>query len=331
MTNATHDTDTDSRPVDYIGIDMAKARFEWGVHGVRSTHSTTNDPAGFAVLLADLHEHRIGLIVIEATGGLEHALAGQLLQLGLPVAVVNPRAAREFARSMGHLAKTDAIDALALAHYAHTLAHKANQAGVLLTPLPAHLETLQAMVLRRKQLIDMRTAETNRRSGPMRVLRKSIDAVIKTLNQQIDALDEDIDAHLDQYFKELDKRFEVIKGIGPNTCAAVVAFMPELGHVSNARAAKLAGLAPLNNDSGNSHGKRSTWGGRSIVRSALYMATLSAVRCNPVIKVFYLRLLAVGKPKKVALIACSHKLLRILNAMARTGQPWNESLHAITP
>jgi transposase len=218
-----------------------------------------------------------------------------------------------------------------LAHYAHTLAHKGNQAGVLLTPLPAHLETLQAMVLRRTQLIDMRTAETNRRGGAMRVLRQSIDAVIKTLNEQIDTLDTDIGAHLDQHFKELNQRFDDIKGVGPNTCAAIMAFMPELGQVSSARAAKLAGLAPLNNDSGNSRGKRSTWGGRSIVRGALYMATLSAVRCNPVIKTFYRRLLAAGKPKKVALIACAHKLLRILNAMARNGQAWNPELHEITP
>ena len=330
MTNATHETGADTRPVEYIGVDMAKARFEWGVHGSRSTRGASNDPAGFEALLADLRERRVGLIVIEATGGLEHALASVLLQLGLPVAVVNPRAAREFARSMGHLAKTDAIDALALAHYAHTLAHKANQAGVLLSPVPAHLEALQAMVLRRKQLMDMRTAETNRRGGPMRVLRKSIDAVLKTLNKQIDALDKDIGAHLKQHFKELDKRFEDIKGIGPNTCATVVAFIPELGQVTGGRAAKLVGLAPLNNDSGNSRGKRSTWGGRSIVRSALYMATLSAVRFNPVIQPFYLRLLAAGKPKKVALTACSHKLVRILNAMARTGQAWNPKLHGLT-
>lgn len=330
MTNATRDADTDGSPLDYIGIDMAKARFEWGAHGTRSTQGASNDPAGFEALLADLRERRVGLIVIEATGGLENALASLLLQLGLPVAVVNPRAAREFARSMGHLAKTDAIDALALAHYAHTLAHKADQAGVRLRPIPAHLEALQAMVLRRRQLMDMRTAEINRRGGAMRVLRQSIDAVIKTLNEQIGVLDKDIGAHLHQHFKELDERFESIGGIGPNTCAAVVAFMPELGHISAARAAKLAGLAPLNNDSGNSRGKRSTWGGRSIVRCALYMATLSAVRFNPVIKTFYQRLLAAGKPKKVALTACSHKLLRILNAMARTGLPWNPELHGLT-
>ena len=330
MTNATLDAATDARPLDYIGVDMAKARFEWGVHGARSSQGASNDAAGFDVLLADLRERRVGLIVIEATGGLEHALASLLMQRGFPVAVVNPRAAREFARSMGHLAKTDAIDALALAHYAHTLAHKADQAGVQLTPLPAHLEPLQVMVLRRKQLTDMRTAELNRRGGAMRVLRKSIDAVIKTLEEQLDALDKDIGHHLDEHFKDLDQRFESIKGIGPTTSASVIAFMPELGHISNARAAKLAGLAPLNNDSGNSRGKRSIWGGRKLVRSALYMATLSAMRFNPVIKAFYLRLLVAGKCKKAAMTACSHKLLRILNAMARSGKPWNPELHGFT-
>ena len=230
---------------------------------------------------------------------------------------------------MGHLAKTDAIDALALAHYAHTLAHKADQAGVHLAPVPEHLQALQIMVLRRKQLVDMRTAELNRRGGAMRVLRKSIDAVIKTLNEQIAALDKDIGALLHEHFKELDQRFEHIQGVGPNTCASVIAFMPELGQISNARAAKLAGLAPLNNDSGKSRGKRSIWGGRKLVRCALYMATLSAVRFNPVIKSFYQRLLAAGKPKKAAMTACSHKLLRILNAMARSGKPWNAELHAL--
>lgn len=330
MTNAAREAAADARPQDYIGIDMAKARFEWAVHGTRSTRSATNDGAGFETLVADLRERHVGLIVIEATGGLEHALASVLVPLGLRVAVVNPRAAREFARSMGHLAKTDAIDALALAHYAHTLAHKADQAGMLLSARPEHLERLQAMVLRRRQLMDMRTAESNRRGAAMRVLRESIDAVIKTLNQQIEGMDQDINANLVEHFKDLDERFERIKGVGPNTCAALVAFMPELGKISDARAAKLAGLAPLNNDSGKSRGKRSIWGGRAVVRCALYMAALSAVRFNPVIKVFYLRLLAAGKPKKVALTACAHKLLRILNAMARTGKAWNQELHGFT-
>jgi transposase len=331
MTNAAREAAADARPVDYIGIDMAKARFEWGVHGARSTCSACNDAPGFEPLLADLRQRRIGLIVIEATGGLEHALATVLLQAGLPVAVVNPRAAREFARSMGHLAKTDAIDALALAHYAHTLAHKADQAGVRLAPLAEHVQALQAMVLRRRQLMDMRSAESNRRGGAMRVLAHSIDAVIKTPDEQIQALDGDIGAHLQAHVKQLDERFEQIKGVGPNTCAAIVAFMPELGQITDARAAKLAGLAPLNNDSGKSRGKRMIWGGRAVVRCALYMASLSAVRFNPVIRAFYLRLLAAGKPKKVALTACAHKLLRILNAMARTGKAWDPKLHAPAP
>ena len=330
MTNADVREST-MPPLEFVGVDMAQQGFEWAVHGVRGTHSARNDDSGFEALREALQGRNIGLIVIEATGGLERALAGFLLHHGLPVAVVNPRAAREFARSMGHLAKTDAIDAVALAHLAQTLAAKADQSGVRLTPPSAAVELLQAMVARRVQLLAMRTAEKNRLGGAVRVLHQSIEAVIKTLDKQLAKLDRDIDAHLEQHFTDQAQRFDAIKGLGMTTCAAVLAFMPELGTISGARAAKLAGLAPLNNDSGKERGKRHIWGGRSIVRSALHMATLSAVRFNPVIKAFYDRLLAAGKPKKVALTACSHKLLRILNAMARTGQPWNESFHAVTP
>ena len=329
MTNADVREST-SLLLEFVGVDMAKQVFEWALHGVRGTHSAGNDDSGFVALREALKGRNVGLIVLEATGGLERALAGYLLRHGLPVAVVNPRAAREFARSMGHLAKTDAIDAVALAHLAQTLAAKADQAGVRLTPPGAEVELLQAMVARRVQLLGMRTAEKNRLGGAVRVLHKSIEAVIKTLDKEIAKLDRDINAHLEQHFTEQAQRFDAIKGLGTTTCAVVLAFMPELGTISGARAAKLAGLAPLNNDSGKERGKRHIWGGRSIVRSALYMATLSAVRFNPVIKAFYQRLIAAGKPKKVALTACSHKLLRILNAMARTGQPWNESFHAIT-
>jgi transposase len=330
MTDATRETDTPAA-TDFVGVDMAKEAFVWGVHGLRGVHSASNNEAGFEAFLQGLNGRCPGLIVIEATGGLERALASFLVQRGLPVAVVNPRAAREFARSMGHLAKTDAIDALALAHYAQTLAAKADQAGVQFVPASAELQALQAMITRRVQLLGMRTAEKNRLGGAIRVLRKSIEAVIKTLDKEIARLNSDIDSHLDAHFKEQTKRFEAIKGIGTTTCATVLAFMPELGQVSSARAAKLAGLAPLNQDSGKARGKRHVWGGRSIVRCALHMATLSAVRFNPVIKTFYDRLIASGKPKKVALTACSHKMLRILNAMARTGQTWSSEFHAVTP
>jgi len=330
MTNAKVREST-SPPLEFVGVDVAQQAFEWALHGVRGTHRAGNDAHGFETLREALQGCHLGLIVLEATGGLERALAGYLLRHGLPVAVVNPRAAREFARSMGHLAKTDAVDAVALAHLAQTLAAKADQAGVRLTLPSAEIELLQALVARRVQLLSMRTAEKNRLGGAVRVLHKSIEAVIKTLDKQIAKLDRDIDAHLERHFTAQRQRFDAIKGLGLTTCAVVLAFMPELGTISGARAAKLAGLAPLNNDSGKDRGKRHIWGGRSIVRSALHMATLSAVRFNPVLKAFYDRLLAAGKPKKVALTACSHKLLRILNAMARTGQPWNERLHAITP
>jgi len=329
MTNAAVSPAAGELADDLIGIDVAKAKFDWNIHGSSVSHSAGNDPAGFDALWLDLRERRIKLIVVEATGGLEQPLIGFLVGQGLPVARVNPRAARDFARSQGHLAKTDAIDAKALSHYAHTLAHKADQTGVRFEPVSEQIEALQVLVVRRRQLLDMRTAELNRRAGAMRVLRKSIDAVILTLNQQIAALNDDIGRHLKEHFKELDGRLESIQGVGQNTCAAMIAFMPELGQVNNRRAAKLAGLAPLNNDSGKQRGKRSIWGGRSLVRCALYMATLTAIQHNAVIKAFYARLVSAGKPKKVAMTACAHKLLRILNAMARTGQTWNPEIHGL--
>jgi transposase len=290
-----------------------------------------NTQEGFETLFEALQDLRVGLLVMEATGGLERRLAGFLLHHGLPVAVVNPRAARDFARSMGHLAKTDAIDAVALAHLAQTLAAKADQAGVAFRPPTAEVEQLQVMMTRRAQLISMRTAEKNRLVSAGRVLHRSVTTILKTLDKEIARLERDIDAHVQRHFKEQAGRFQAVKGLGPMTCAVMLAFMPELGTVRSARAAKLAGLAPLNRDSGKERGKRHIWGGRSVVRSALYMATLSATRFNPVLKTFYDRLIAAGKPRKVALTACSHKMLRILNAMARTGEPWNESLHAIAP
>lgn len=329
MTNATSEQ-TLAAPLDFVGVDIARQTFVWCLHGMQQTQSSSNDESGFQSLLDALKGRRIGLVAIEATGGLERAMARFLVSHGMPVAVVNPRAARDFARSMGHLAKTDSIDALALAHYAQTLAGKADQAGVLFAPTNTQIEELQAMVGRRAQLMGIRTAEKNRLAGAVRVLHNSIRAVIKTLDKEIAKLDKDIDEHMDKHFKEQARRFETIKGVGATTCATILAFMPELGSISGARAAKLAGLAPLNRDSGTARGKRHVWGGRSIVRSTLHMAMLSAVRYNPVIKAFYDRMVAAGKPKKVALTACSHKLLRILNAMARTGKEWTPELHGIS-
>lgn len=327
MTNASSAQASMTPPTVFVGVDMAQKTFVWAVHGHSDTHCASNDDSGFEQLLDALAGQAVGLLVLEATGGLERALATRLLQHGLPVAVVNPRAAREFARSMGHLAKTDAIDALALAHYAQTLAARADQGGVRYAPASEQVQQLQALVMRRAQLLNMRTAEKNRLGGSIRVLRQSILEVMRTLEQQIARIDKDIDAHVQEHFQAQAKRLEAIKGVGGTTSATMLAFMPELGSIKAGSAAKLAGLAPLNQDSGKARGKRHVWGGRAIVRSTLHMAMLSAVRYNPVIRVFYERLIAAGKPKKVALVACSHKLLRILNAMARTGEPWNEELH----
>jgi transposase len=330
MTDRTRELTADQRPTDFVGVDMAKDNFVWTIHGSGCTESLSNDQAGFEALWSALRERRIGLLVLEATGGLERALATFLLARDVAVSVMNPRSARKFAEGMGHLAKTDEIDAAALAHFAHTLAHRADSTGILFSPPPEHVQELQTLVQRRLQLIEMRTAEKNRRSAAGRQARSSIDAVIKFLDGQIARLDKDIDSHLDQHFKELTKRFESIKGIGTTTCATILAFMPELGTIAPSRAAKLAGLAPLNRDSGRLRGQRHILGGRASVRCALYMATLSAKRFNPVIKAFYERLVAAGKPKKVALTACAHKLLRILNAMARTGDAWDSDLHGFT-
>ena len=329
MTNAFREQNVTASQ-DYVGVDMAQQSFVWAVHGVRGSSSASNDEVGFQALLDGLKGRSVGLLVLEATGGLERALATFLLAHGVPVTVVNPRAARDFARSMGHLAKTDSIDAMALAHYAQTLAAKADQTGVLFAPPSAEVQALQTLVARRQQLLGIRTAEKNRLGGATRVLRESVLAVIAFLDEQIAKLDNDIDAHVELYFKEQNKNFETAKGVGQMTSRMVLAFMPELGAVAAPRAAKLAGLAPLNQDSGKARGKRHISGGRSMVRSALYMASLSAVRYNPVIKTFYDRLTAAGKPKKVALTACAHKLLRILNAMARTNQPWNDAFHTVT-
>ena len=329
MTNASFEQ-THALNSLYVGVDMAREAFVWGLHGNTRTQSLPNTAAGFEALLKALEGQHIGLIVMQATGGLERALATFLLRHGLPVAVVNPRAGRDFARAMGHLAKTDSIDALALAHYAQTLAAKADQCGVQFVAPSAQVEHLQTLVSRRTQLLGMRTAEINRLAGAVRVLQKSIQAVIKTLDREIAKLDKDIDTQLGAHFSQQSRRLKDIKGIGTVSCAALLAFMPELGTVDNARAAKLAGLAPLNQDSGNARGKRHIWGGRAIVRSALHMAMLSAIRYNPVIKAFYERLIAAGKPKKVALTACSHKLLRSINAMMRTDQPWSDQMHGFS-
>lgn len=330
MTDAPSEIQTNTAKV-YVGVDMAKAHFVYNLHGEARCVQCRNDESGFAELVEALKGRAVAFIVIEATGGYEQALARHLVLHGLPVALVNARAARDFAKGMGFLAKTDEVDARALAHYAHTLAHKPGSEALLLRLPDAAVETLQTLVARRHQLIVMRTAERNRLASAHRQLADSIRNLIAFLDEEIDRLDQKINAHLDQHWPQQRERFEAVKGVGPKLTSTLFAFLPELGKLSPKRQAKLVGLAPLSDDSGNRRGKRRIWGGRAIVRNALYMATLSAKRYNPVIRAFYERLISKGKPKKVAIVACMHKLLRILNAMARTGEDWNPELHGIKP
>jgi len=266
----------------------------------------------------------MGAVVLEATGGFEREAAVALCSAGLPVMVVNPRQARDFAKAMGYLAKTDAVDARVLSHFARTL-HQSEKREQLLMRLPeARQVELQALILRRGQLIQMRVAEENRLALSHPSQRKSIKAVCKMLNKQIAHIDREIDTRLKGHFSAQMALLDNFKGIGTSTKATLMAALPELGALSHPQISKLVGVAPLNCDSGKHTGKRFTWGGRTEVRCALYMAALSAVRYNPVIKLFYDRLLSKGKPKKVALVACMHKILQILNAIMKSAQPWNE-------
>lgn len=266
---------------------------------------------------------RVGAVVIEATGGYQRQVAMALCTAGLPVMVINPRQARDFAKAMGHLSKTDAIDARVLSHLAATL-HASERRERLLMKLPEpQQEALQALMVRRLQLVGMRVAESNRLATSHRAQHKSIKAVLRVLDRQLEVIDRSIDGHLGEYFASKLALLKGLKGVGRGTQASLMAGLPELGRLSRAQIGKLVGVAPLNCDSGRHRGKRVTWGGRAPVRAALYMATLSAVKHDPTLRVFYQRLLAAGKPAKVALVACMHKLLTIINAILKSGKPWS--------
>lgn len=307
----------------YVGIDVAKATLEVAVDDKSASLSFANDAQGIAALQGHLKGLPVALVLLEATGGLEKRCAHTLLLAGFEVMVVNPRQARDFAKAMGCLAKTDRIDAQALSHFARTLDQSARREKLLLKMPDAQQQQLDALVGRRAQLVVMRVAESNRLEQALHPTAvKSIREVIKVLDKQISKLDEDIGNRLKAHFAHKLKLLEGLKGVGPNTQAVLMAALPELGTLNRREIAKLVGVAPLNRDSGKMRGKRTVWGGRADVRSAMYMATLSAVRHDPVLKEFYNRLKNAGKPAKVALVACMRKLLGIINAIIKSGVPW---------
>lgn len=308
----------------FIGIDVAKATLEVALSSEPRSSSWANDEAGLASLLAYVEGvgERVALVLLEATGGLEQPAAAALCAQGYAVIVVNPRQAHDFAKAMGHLAKTDRIDAYSLAQFARTLNASDRRDKLLLKPAEPEQQELLAIVMRRKQLVGMHVAETNRLASMHASQRKSIRAVLKALEQQITQLDKDAGRMLKDHFKDKLELLKGLKGVGPGTQAVLMGALPELGRLTRQEIAKLVGVAPLKRDSGNFKGRRTTWGKRANVRSALYMASLSAVRHEPTIRAFYERLVAAGKPKKVALVACMHKLLTIMNAVIKSGVPW---------
>lgn len=304
----------------FVGIDVAADSLTVAVRPGDSSYVVPNTPQGRRELVNKLRMLKPVLVILEATGGLEREVVRSLARAGLPFCVVNPRQVRDFAKATGKLAKTDRIDARVLAHFAEAVRPE---------PRPLQDEKAQQLadiLTRRKQLLKMLTAERNRlRRAPVH-LRSEIEEHIIWLEGNLRELEGRI-ARV-RRFHEKQKLLESVPGVGPVTSATLVAFLPELGSLSGKEIAALAGVAPFNRDSGKLRGKRAVWGGRSQVRAALYMAAVTAVQYNPVLRTFYRRLLAAGKPVKVALVACMRKLLVILNAMVRDGTPWSPGLAA---
>ncbi len=306
----------------FAGCDVSKERLDIGLWPTGEVFSDSNDAEGRMRLAKRLAELKPKLVVLESTGRLEVAFALALGEQGVPYRIVNPRQVREFARAMGTLAKTDRIDAQMLARFAASA-----QLGP--KPLPdAAQRELRALVMRRLQLIEAKIAEENRLTGETvpRVV-KSLKASIAWLTRQIDQLDDDLDRTIksNPAFAEPDEIIQSVPGVGTHTANMLIACLPELGSLNRRQISALVGIAPLNKDSGKTHGKRFCWGGRTEVRSALYMAALVGARHNPILRALYARLRAKGKPAKVALVACMRKLLTVLNAMIRDQTPWRQN------
>jgi transposase len=308
----------------WVGIDVSKTQLDVAVGEMGETWHAGNDDQGVSKTVERCIQLNPRLVVVESTGGLESHLVSELYLAKVPVALVNPSRVREFAKATGLLAKTDRLDARLLARFAQAVKPAP-------TCLPSEEEQLlSALITRRRQLIDFRTAETNRLSTAHPSMRPNIEALLTYLNQQIADLEPKIEQFIQNHpdFKSKDDLLRSVPGIGPVTSAIMISDLPELGKLDRKKIAALVGVAPFNDDSGFRQGKRRIRGGRSALRTVLYMATISASRFNPVICNYYNHLLKMGKLKKVALVACMRKLLVILNAMIRDHNLWNPCLNA---
>lgn len=313
-----------------VGIDIAKLHVDVAVSGTPAlAERFANDSEGHAAVIARLEPLAVELVVMEATGGYEAPLACALQAAGLAVAVVNPRQARDFAKAMGRLAKTDQIDAEGLAELGRMLLTRADLARYLRPLATAEQQDLAALVKRRRQLVAMLVMERQRLDRARAAVRPSIKALINAIQRQLDRVDREMVQHATAHFAELDQLLRSTGGIGPVASATLIAELPELGRLTRRQIAALVGVAPIARDSGQMRGRRRIQGGRFQIRRTLYMATLSAARHNPVIRAHYQHLVAAGKFKKVALVACMRKLVTILNAMARTHTTFNpDHVHA---
>lgn len=303
----------------FVGVDVAKKHLDVAVRPSLQERRYNNDGPGLQAVAQWLLELGAALVVVEATGGLEVGLVGELRLRQVPVVVANPRQVRDFARGVGKLAKTDAIDAKVLARFAEVVQPSPRPA------LDEATETLEALVTRRRQLLDMRVAEHNR-LGATQVarVRTDIEQTIAWLEARIAELDKELDSHIrkSDSWRVDEDLLRTIPGVGPVLARTLLACVPELGALNRKQVAALVGVAPINHDSGQKRGRRRIWGGRAAVRQVLYMAAVAALRCNPAIAALYRRLVAAGKAKKVAITACMRKLLVIANACRRDKAPW---------
>ena len=301
-----------------VGIDVSKASLDVALNPGAERWSVGNDPGGVGALVPRLQALGPALVVLEATGGYERAAVAALAAAGLPVVVANPRQIRAFARAVGQLAKTDRLDAAVLARFG---------AQVRPTPRPlpdAQAQALDALLTRRRQLIEMLTAEKNRLAAAQAPVRRGITQHIKWLERQLGNVDGELGALIEAspVWRARDDLLQSVPGVGPVLSRTLLGELPELGRLTHKQIAALVGVAPMARDSGTWHGRRGVRGGRAPVRTALYMAAVTAAQHNPTIRVFYRRLRAAGKPAKVALTACMRKLLTILNAMMRAETYW---------
>ena len=306
----------------FVGIDVSKAWLDVAVHEAEEAFRVGNEEAGIASLVKRLKKWKPTLVVLEPTGGFEMLVVAELSHASLPVVVVNAKRIRDFARATGRLAKTDKLDAKVLAHFAAAV-----RPAVRGLPTEEE-EQLTAVLTRRRQILDMLTVEKNRLVTVRANMRAELQEHIHWLSQRLRQLDKEMEAFVKgtPAWKEKDALLQSVPGVGPVTSATLMGMLPELGQLNRQEIAALVGVAPMNKDSGKKSGKRRIYGGRADVRSVLYMAVLSATRFNRVIKKFYVRLIQHGKETKVALTACMRKLLVILNAIARSQQPWRSHI-----